>query len=119
MPLQCGLSVDYWPLALRPLFNVTAVTHTQNSLQFKLQTFPGFANQTISPPCLAGEEMVKSTYITLRISLPLLQTLPTVVFSEGLEVKVKGREFDKKNRINSILGITPIFFTLYVPSRLI
>jgi len=42
-------------------------------------------------------KIAKSTYITLRISLPLLQTLPTVVFSEGLEVKVKRREFDKKN----------------------
>ena len=61
-------------------------------MQFGLQTFPGFANLTISPPCLAGEEMVrklkkfameiaKSTYITLRISLPLLQTLPSFIIN--------------------------------------
>jgi hypothetical protein len=33
-------------------------THTQKSLQFGLRTLPCFANLTISPPCLADEEMV-------------------------------------------------------------
>ena len=90
MPLQCGLSVDYWPLALRQLFNLTCrysrYSHPK-IFAIWIANFSWFRKPNDFPALFGwwrngklkkfAMKIAKSTYITLRISLPLLQTLPS------------------------------------------
>ena len=93
MPLQCGLSVDYWPLALRQLFNLTCrYSRHPKIFAIWIANFSWFRKPDDFTALFGwwrklkkfAMKIAKSTYITVRISLPLLQTLPSFIKREKL-----------------------------------